>query len=170
MTNSFDVIFVGVGFVRLAAFLGWAFREWFIVKKLKQLGISTEATVAVLGKNQWTRNLNYYVVCRFYINNNSQETMTRQQTIGWNHYNRLKIGNQITIRYLPNKPTIARLSGSDTDNTSRDMSLLTALIIIITLIISFEKKKVEILNLVVNSKGIGLVDFHHFFLTLCCPA
>ncbi|SRR5258708_3645700 len=142
MTNAFYLAILGlVGGGMLVSSLVWAFREWCISRKLKQLGMTTETSVMELGKLQWTRTLIYYVIYRYKPNNNSGEVLTRKQVIGWSHHNKLKIGSTITVCYLPENPRVSRLCGPDTDNTSRDTSLLWALIIIITLKAFFESPR-----------------------------
>ncbi len=128
------LIAYSVGCIALVTSLVLAFREWNIIRTLKRLGIPTEASVTSLEQRQWIRPVTYYAIYQFGLTINPRETITGRQAIGWYHRDKLKIGSRVTVRYLPSNPAISRLWGDDTDNTSRDMSLVSALLFIVILI------------------------------------
>ena len=112
-------------------YLWWAVREYLIARRLHQSGTSTSASVVELGKVWWTRNLNYYVIYKFTYRGEVQEIASRKQSVGWIHYGKLRTGGMVEIKYLPSNPQVSRLAGVDTDNTSRDLALLSALVCIL---------------------------------------
>jgi hypothetical protein len=128
------IVILGIGSGLVVVFLGWSLREWLIARKLKRLGVATQARVVEMGQLLWTRNLSYYLIYQFNTKDNPQAPLERRQAVGWRHHRRLKLGDNVTVSYLPSNPTMSRLSNQDTDNTSRDMSLLTAMVALLTLV------------------------------------
>jgi len=53
----------------------------------------------------------------FYTFDHEGHTYTAEQRVSFRHMDTITIGDPVSIRYLPSRPTVARLSGKDADDS-----------------------------------------------------
>jgi hypothetical protein len=104
----------------------WVIRYQRTITQIRRGGIVTEGKVIEREKESIGRTLIFRAYYEFYIESNDSNNgrWVGSQMIGWAHYNRLKVGDQISISYLPKRSVISRLAGKDTDHSSRDTALI----------------------------------------------
>jgi hypothetical protein len=129
---NLGVVTIGWGLVNIGCLI-WVAYEQRIIVQLRQQGIAAKGKVIELKTEpSLVRRLNFKVWYQFRTVKGDLpgESITASQIIGADHYKRLKVGDEVTIHYLPGKPLVSRLTGPDTDHTRRDIALLSALLFI----------------------------------------
>lgn len=74
-------------------------------------------------------SVSYYITYRYNVDGVSYD---QQQRVGSSTYNGLYIGDEVTVRYLPDSPSVSALSGDNVDNTilaENDVMALVAIIV-----------------------------------------
>ena len=113
-------VFVSMAAVIFAVLMGSSFflPQLVLVVNLNQHGQTTQATVSGHHINYGGKSPKYYVQFSYNV---SERTYTVEQDVYINTYNTLTTGTHVTIRYLQDDPTQARLSGPNADEQSTSL-------------------------------------------------
>ncbi|MCC7451707.1 MAG: hypothetical protein IT324_30140 [Anaerolineae bacterium] len=109
-----------------------AFTEQTIAKRLKRLGITTNADV-IEKKAEGMRSIRYCVTYRFHTSAQgfTGQVFTHTQSISEKHFRSLQSQPQVTISYLLENPHISRLTGTDQDNTRRNSGIFYMFLVVL---------------------------------------
>ena len=102
-----------------------------IASELEQLevsGFKAEATIVDGRSVRGRRSTSYYINYRYQVDGISY---TDEQEISSNTYRRLRSGDEVLVRYLPNDPTVSALSGEFYDDTVRRENLIISIIVLV---------------------------------------
>jgi len=102
-----------------------------LVSNLSQRGVATQAIV-ISEHEVSSRSTAHYVLLRYTV---SGQSYTTEQEVSDHTYQALAIGDDITIRYLPDDPRQARLSGANTDNSALTANISDVMMIALSLLI-----------------------------------
>jgi hypothetical protein len=133
----FRIIF-GAGLLFSVGLSFFAWREWRISDRLKKSGATTQAQIVdrrqeAPGNTTDPGRIRYYGRFRFTYQTHTYEV---EQRVGRKTYNMLRPGIVVPVRYLPARPTLARLDGLYTDYTKRTaLTIPAAMALVIWLIL-----------------------------------
>jgi hypothetical protein len=121
-------IVFGAGLLFSAALSLFAWREWRVSNRLKKSGAVTQAQIVdrrqeVPGNTTDPGRARYYGRFRF---THQAQTYEIEQRVGRKTYNMLRPGIIVPVRFLPERPSLARLDGLYTDHTRRTALTLPA--------------------------------------------
>ncbi len=120
----------GAGLLFTAGLSFFAWREWRLSDRLKKSGATTQAQVVdrrqeAPGNTTDPGRIRYYGRLRFTYQANIYEV---EQRVGRKTYNMLRPGVVVPVRFLPARPTLARLDGLYTDHTKRTALTIPAVL------------------------------------------
>ncbi len=122
------VLGAGLLFTALLSFFAW--REWKLSDQLKKSGATTQAQIVdrrqeAPGSTTDPGRIRYYGRFRFTY---QAQTYEVEQRVGRKTYNMLRAGVVVPVRFLPARPTLARLDGLYTDHTKRTALTIPAVL------------------------------------------
>src|SRR5689334_21007295 len=101
-SNDLTVVFLLIPPLIIAMFLFSLGREWWINSRLGDQGVTTNAEVIDLIKDSWRGTKNCYVEYTFQAAPaDGGGEFSYRQPISEAHHDRLQLGDQIVVRYLP---------------------------------------------------------------------
>lgn len=104
---------------------------WSTANELRQIeatGLKTLGTVSD-GRSVRGRSSSYYITYRYRV---GETFYTREQEVDSGTYHGLRIGTEVVVRYLPDNPAAAALSGEDYDaHTLRESDIVSAVSLVI---------------------------------------
>jgi hypothetical protein len=98
------------------------------LRQIEEAGIKAGGVVTD-GRSIRGRSTSYYITYRYNVDGVSYD---QEQRVSSSTYNGLYIGDEVTVRYLPDSPAVSALSGDDLDNTilaENDVMALVAIIV-----------------------------------------
>ena len=111
-----------------------------VIVQLRQEGRVTDGTITKLEQYITRRSHIYRVLYEF---STESDKCAGVQAVNAQHFKRLKVGDQVSVSYLPANPKVSRLSGTDADYTSRDDvfimaigSIIVGVLLIVLLVLS----------------------------------
>jgi len=103
-----------------------------LLMNLNQNGVNTQAVVS--GESQTSgKSTTYYVYFSYSVNGQSYNT---RQSVQYGTYLNLGQGSPVAIRYLPDDPTQARLSGASADESTITLDFIILAVGVLTVVIS----------------------------------
>jgi len=119
-------IFVLIGVV----FLGFAIRDLINDMQLQQGGQTTQGTVIDRRISRGKKSSSYYITYRYPVQSagSASDYYIREQEVSRDSYNRHAENTAVSVVYLKDDPTMAQLTGQDTDHSSRDGLLFFGLL------------------------------------------
>ncbi len=92
--------------------LAWWFRYLRVEAKLKQ-GVTTTGTITAHQTSRGRKTF-YYIFYQFPLSDN--RTWNGRQEVHADHFERLREGQPVQVRYVPDEPWISKLVGQDADD------------------------------------------------------
>jgi hypothetical protein len=99
------VIGAAVGLPSLIALL-WLFTRYRRVARLDEEGMTATAEVLGMYEDSGGDSTSYYIAYQL------PGGQPFRQSVGASVYRRLQVGGQVTVRYLPDDPSVFRLEGA----------------------------------------------------------
>jgi hypothetical protein len=136
--TCFMVLFLSI-FVMVGGVIGaTALIELNVRNQLDKVGVVTDATVTDhrithSRDSKGRTSTTYFVTYQFYAGASGDDNpplYSREQSVSSDTYNRVPVGNKISVRYLPGDPNTSRVMNDDRDNPIL-MLIFMALFIII---------------------------------------
>lgn len=110
--------------------MGWGVTQLYdlvmspsILAALNQRGVTTPATVTALTRGRRDLTAGYYVSYT-YIDQQGQTHMRANEDIESSFFEKVQQGQPLTIRYLPENPSVARIVGQETVFTTNDLFVI----------------------------------------------
>lgn len=116
-------------------FFAYAFDQYSFLTALNARGVQTNATVTNTvrrvssGKSSST---SYYVDFTYYV---ADTLYSVEQSVGYATYAALRIGETIPVKYLPEAPNRARLSGAYADDNGIVLMLVAAIVGLVSMLV-----------------------------------
>ncbi len=117
----------------------WLLEERKVARLLLEAGKTVEADILKLGTESLGHSSRCFVTYRFAAMNVTPErhSFRRTQSISEKHLRKLQGASTVTVRYLPQKPEISRLSVADRDDTRQKSLQLYIFLAVCGLAIGF---------------------------------
>ena len=99
-----------------------AIQMWHEFQALSQAGITTQGTVTDLSESSDADGTSYYVHYRFVANDHFY---IESDSVSYDDYKTLELGQQVTIRYAANDPTVSHFGAQDSPLTAIFLTLFS---------------------------------------------
>jgi hypothetical protein len=119
-------LLIGVFVLIGGVFLGFAIRDLISDLRLQQAGQTAQGMV-ISRRISGSKNPSYYISYRF-PDQSTSSYYIREQQVSRDSYNRHPEKTSVSVAYLRDDPTASRLTGPDTDTSSRDGLLFFGLL------------------------------------------